>query len=365
MKKGIHIHIGSWLFASALLFAVACQSPLVSMDEITVPEQEQNLAAGVDSRNLVSGSLIREAKNNLSPGLFWYNMAPSGSPKSLFNTTKPTMVFVHGLAWSAGTVSDKKFNSNTRNDFVNQGSGFQSAYRPWNLAIFNWTDANSTQLANNILGIVNQYNLNNTEIRLVSYSWGIHVVAPAAKKILQGLGNRKILVTIDFVDPVTDHGWLEDSLKGDLENVVNNQKAGIKSGTKLIGLTVRKAFGFGIGESYDNKLVGFGNAFGTTILPAIKSHVQVHYKGADHWEVLKDYHKRSNMRQVRFDSTSWSRSYSAGRNQLSLRWIEGTEWLQKLGSLGPMMGTEIRDIQRHYKKPYIKTPGYWKDVFWR
>jgi len=373
MKKGIHKVVGVCLFTLALFFTASCQNPLVSMDEIPDLDQEQNIEGEVDSRSLVSGGLIREVQNNFDSGLFWYNMAPSGSPKALFNTSKPMMIFIHGYAWSSGTISDKRFNSNTRNDFVNQGSGFQTAYSPWNLAIFNWKDANipadgynikSTKLANDILSLVNQYNLNNTEIRLVSYSWGIHVATPAAKKILQGLGTRKILVTIDYVDPVTEHGWLESSLKSDLDFVVKNQKAALKSGSKLVGLAVRKAFGFGSGEAWDNKIVGFGHAFGTMILPSVQSHVQVHYKGADHWEVLKDYHKSSNMRQVRFDSTSWSRSYTSGSNQLSTRWIEGTEWLQRLGSLGPMMGTEIRDIQRHYQNWYIKTAGYWKDVFW-
>lgn len=312
-----------------------------------------------------SSSAYPEAADNLNSGLYWYKKPEyNKANKVIFDSRKPVMIYIHGAASSSGTVSDIRFNSNNRNDFNNQGS-FDAYFNGWNVGLYNWKDNNwpepayitkSEDLADRIKAIIDREKMNFTEIRLVSYSWGIHVTAPAARKILQHIISKglKIAVTIDFVDPVTDYAFRTSDIKNDLVWVCGNQVGGLKTGKKLIGLTVRRIFG-------NMDLVNFGYLFATEVLPHINSHVEANVGGADHWKVLENYKNQSSLTAIRADSNSLSKGYSAGTVTCKLDWIEAINWNWERG---PVIEVFWQYVQHHYQYWYWENPGYWKSVYW-
>lgn len=275
---------------------------------------------------------FKEAAANNAPGLWW--LEKKGEK---FLKNRPIIIFIHGCS---GVPQG--------NNTYWQSNRFQN----WNAGVFNWSDYNKPacaygpqpllnkvgkahQLFLNLKDILEHTGYDNNEIRFAGYSWGMHVASYAAKKLMRYVKeiNKKILVSVDLLDPVdaslsfqNDEGiWKSgtENVKDSLKYVAENQVVGIKPHKKL--------FTFVIEKWYSDAIVL------RTILPHIRQHAEVYQDGISHcdfWHGCLGGCKHSTTRPPpnRYKECNWqnydetkilpSTPYVPGAEKIKVGWLD-------------------------------------------
>lgn len=251
----------------------------------------------VMKKYLRDGSLYSHLSGSWAYGLFFnrnakYLPTPQSIHDHLFdNRTKPLIVSIHGLDWNGPLNS---FNSGV-------------SYKNWNCFSFRWADYNMLPEYGSVHGmniftelkdLIETYDVRNTEIRLMSHSWGAHVAAWAARNLTEYLNqkNRRILVTVSLRDPTVQWANLAQSMCANLEYVQTHQ----------FGVSVlpnKKLFTIVVGNQFYNQY-DWAQEFTRYVLNGIYSNSEFIFKDVDHsgiWAVPFDngsvyYHKGNTMR---------------------------------------------------------------------
>lgn len=339
---------------------VSCQDPI---------SQVESVDSNIKSRNV---SMYKpKPVNAKGKGFYWFE-----KNGKLFDPTRPTIVFIHGAS-GAPQFTNLYWES--------------SRFNGWNVAVFNWSDRNtplgayqekSSQLYEELTKFITQSNYNNNEIRLTAYSWGVHVASYAGRKLIDKIkeSERKILLTVDLLDPVLVAGIQKDNdditkfgfkhVRDNLGYIANNQVVGIKEGKKLFTWLIEKNYN--------------GVFMLKEVLPYVNKHVEVHQNGVTHCVFdICPTHMYKECEWKDYDDLKIDlneKVYSHGEVKVKKDWVLAKSYYKP--AHGPIFRSSWRydthdctrfvDVQKEIPYKYwgqtgtkkVTNGGYWKNGVW-
>lgn len=364
------------ILLSMLLFSC---SNLVGVDDEKIPEINNDNYETIENDTLDNFVNKRQrsisfpkAGDNSNKGLYWIDC-----DGIRFSENKPTIIFIHGASGS----------SSMKNKYWN-GEKFYG----WNIGVYNWSGDGLndpkgayTQRADSLYQLVKKIiqskNYNNTEIRLVGYSWGTHVASYAGRKIMEYIKNNdiKILLSVDLLDPVLLAGKVKDDnnewewggkrVRDNLNYIAANQTVGIKANKKLFTIVI---------EKYYNGVFVYKN-----VMPYINKHIEVHQNGKTHsgiWMCPTFTYKTCKHHNYADTKVDLTKKYVPGKTIVKKGWLlpkNYNSWIY-----GPIFKNQWRhvkhdcfrfvDVQKTIPWNYwkqtgtkkIKWGGYWKNGKW-